>query len=60
MLLDSDCLRSTSQFDQHRALADNVDEPCVGPKQRIGRFEMETTMALLGQRRRSPTERDGS
>ena len=28
-------------------------EPCVGPKQRMGRFEIETTMALLGQRRRS-------
>ena len=33
----------------------NYDEPCVGPKQRIGRFAMETTMALLGQRHRSST-----
>jgi hypothetical protein len=33
-----------------------IAEPCVGPKQCIGRFEMETTMALLGQRGRYPTE----
>ncbi|MGB7324640.1 MAG: hypothetical protein WBD31_07200, partial [Rubripirellula sp.] len=34
------------------AADDRSDEPCVGPKQRIGRFEMETTKALLGQRGR--------
>ncbi|TWU07428.1 hypothetical protein Pla52n_00010 [Stieleria varia] len=31
----------------------NTTEPCVGPKRRIGRMNMETTMASLGQRRRS-------
>ena len=31
---------------------DGDDEPCVGTKQRIGLFEMETTLAVLGQRRR--------
>ncbi|WP_231742343.1 hypothetical protein, partial [Stieleria varia] len=30
--------------------------PCVGPKRRIGRMNMETTMASLGQRRRSATD----
>jgi len=31
----------------------SCDAPCVGSKQRIGRFAMEDTMALLGQRGRS-------
>ncbi|WP_342190320.1 hypothetical protein Pla52nx_000147 [Stieleria varia] len=31
-------------------------EPCVGPKRRIGRMNMETTMASLGQRRRYADE----
>ena len=30
----------------------NCDEPCVGPKHRMARLEMETTWAVLGQRRR--------
>ena len=28
------------------------DEPCVGPKDRVGRLLVETTLAVLGQRRR--------
>ncbi|TWU01035.1 hypothetical protein Pla52n_44060 [Stieleria varia] len=34
----------------------NTTEPCVGPKRRIGRMNMETTMASLGQRHRSSIE----
>ena len=31
-------------------------EPCVGPKQRMRLIEMETIIALLGQRYRYPTD----
>ena len=31
-------------------------EPCVGPKHRMARLQMETTMAVLGQRGRSLDE----
>ena len=34
----------------------NADEPCDGPKSRVRRFEMETTLPRLGHRGRSPTE----
>ena len=34
----------------------NSDEPCVGPKHRMARLPMETTWAVLGQRRRYPIE----
>ena len=32
------------------------DEPCVGPKDRVGRLLVETTLAVLGQRRRYPAK----
>lgn len=31
----------------------NNDEPCVGPKDRVGRLLIENTLAVLGQRHRS-------
>ena len=33
----------------------NNDEPCVGPKDRVGRLLIENTLAVLGQRHRSAT-----
>lgn len=39
---------------RRRTRATMSDEPCVGPKHRVARLEMETTFAVLGQRRRSP------
>ena len=32
----------------------NNDEPCVGPKDRVGRLLIENTLAVLGQRHRYP------
>ena len=34
------------------------DEPCVGPKDRVGRLLMENTLAVLGQRRRYTAYRE--